>query len=128
MNRFIVVTCLALAACVSAAPPEAKSVDANGEVTLRPGDQFFLEEDMPLQLVNVAEDSRCPTDTTCIWAGEIKILLDGVKGFMRPAYLRQGDSTTIDKYQVTLVRVEPQPVSTAKIAREDYRVTLRVAH
>lgn len=29
-----------------------------------------------MKFVKVIEDSRCPTDTNCIWAGELKILIE----------------------------------------------------
>ena len=119
---------VALTACSSAPPPDTKKVDSNGEVTLTPGESVQLQESMIVQLVNVVEDSRCPTDVTCVWAGEVKVLLEGSKEVMAPTYLRVGDSARIGAHEVTLVRVEPQPVSTAKIARQDYRATLRVAH
>ena len=56
-----------------------------------------------------------------------QLLLDGIKGVFRPSYLLEGGSISVDKYQVTLVRVEPQPVSTAKIARAEYRATFKVS-
>ena len=128
MHRLVLFACLTLAGCAAAAPPpNAKKFDANGEVTLAPGERVLLEKNIPLHLINVVEDSRCPQDTTCVWAGEVKILLDGIKGVFRPSYLLEGGSISVDKYQVTLVRVEPQPVSTAKIARAEYRATFKVS-
>ncbi|MES1262803.1 MAG: hypothetical protein ABUL69_00500 [Peristeroidobacter soli] len=128
MIRPMLFTCIALAGCASPLPPDAKTVDANGEVTLAPGERVFLDKTVPVRFLSVVEDSRCPQDATCIWAGQVTILIDGVEGHMRPTDLREGSSISVDQYQVTLVRVEPQPVSTAKIARENYRATLRVAH
>lgn len=128
MNRLILFTCFALAGCASPLPPDAKKFDASGEVILARGERVYLDNKVPVRFLSVVEDSRCPKDTTCVWAGQVTILIDGVKGHMRPTDLREGASMSIDQYQVTLVRVEPQPVSTAKIAPQDYRVTLRVAH
>ncbi|MES1263172.1 MAG: hypothetical protein ABUL69_02370 [Peristeroidobacter soli] len=124
----VALTSLALAACAAAPPPDLKKVGPDGEVTLAMGERVLLDKNTVVKLVNVVEDSRCPVDTTCIWAGEVKILLEGSMKDRKPTYLREGGSTLVDNYQVTLVRVEPQPVSTAKIAPKDYRATLRVAH
>src|SRR5690349_16705472 len=127
MIRIVPLACLALTACAWAPPPDAKKLDANGEVTLAPGERVFIKK-VQVSIHSVDQYSRCPQDTTCIWAGQVTILIDGVKGHMRPTDLREGVTMSVDEYKVTLVRVEPQPVSTAKIARENYRATLRVTH
>src|SRR6478736_5113896 len=105
MNRTVMFTCLALAGCAWVPPPDSKKLDANGEVTLALGERIYLEKNLPLHVMNVDSDSRCPKDTTCIWAGEVRVLLDGIKGVVQPTYLEEGDIISVDKYQVTLVRV-----------------------
>ena len=128
IRRAALLASFVLASCASEPPVDAKRVDSRGEVTLAPGESVVLQEKMMVRLVNVVEASRCPVDTTCVWAGEVKVLLEGSKEVMAPTYLRAGDSTRIGTHQVTVVRVEPQPVSTAKIARQDYRATLKIDH
>jgi hypothetical protein len=106
-----------------------KKLGPGGEVTLAPGESVSEHDgELRVRFINVVEDSRCPVDTTCIWAGEVKALVEGNLKSAPPTPLREGETMLVGKHKVTLVRVEPKPVSTAKIAREDYRVTLRVAH
>jgi hypothetical protein len=40
--------------------------------------------------------------------------------------LLESGSAATGAYRVTLVRVEPQPTSTARIAAQDYRATLKI--
>jgi hypothetical protein len=83
---------------------------------------------MEVRFVAVTEDSRCPRDVTCIWAGEVKVqleILETAKAASQVEVL-EGGSTVAGEYRVTLVRVEPQPMSTARIAPQDYRATLKM--
>ena len=83
---------------------------------------------MKVRFVAVTEDSRCPRDVTCIWAGEVKVQLEIQQASKAASQveLLEGGSTVAGEYRVTLVRVEPQPTSTAKIAPQDYRATLKI--
>lgn len=38
--------------------------------------ETVLFEDTSIVLKRVIEDSRCPSDVTCIWAGQAKVLVD----------------------------------------------------
>jgi hypothetical protein len=121
--------CLALAGCGAARPQEIKAVDLGAEVTLAPGTTASVKAaGMSVRFVGVTEDSRCPRDVTCIWAGEVKILLEIHESgkAASPMDILEGGSAAAGAYRVTLVRVEPQPTSTARIAAQDYRATLKI--
>ena len=81
----------------------------------------------------VAEDSRCPEDVTCVWAGNAKVVLS-VNRSGRP-----GGATTINLnsglnpkhiayqgYDIKLVGVKPPRNSKTKIGKGDYVITLVV--
>jgi len=123
-----ILTCLALAGCGTAPAGNAQAVDAGAEVTLAPGATASLNAaKMQVLFVSVIEDSRCPRDVTCIWAGEVKLLLEiqSAQASLPIEILERGDAIAAG-FRVTLVRVEPQPTSTAKIAPQDYRATLKI--
>jgi hypothetical protein len=119
--------CLALTGCVAAA--SGKPAVLGAEFTLAPG-EFAPIEGSPLgvRFVSVTEDSRCPSDTTCVWAGEVKAQVEVREGSNQPKVveLGLGGETSVGDHRVTLVRVEPQPTSTARIAAQLYRATLKV--
>jgi hypothetical protein len=124
-----ILVCLALASCGTAPAEESRSVDLGVEVTLGPGAAASVKSTpMKVRFIAVTEDSRCPRDVTCIWAGEVKAQIEILESG-QPATkveLLLGGSTVANACRVTLVRVEPQPASTAKIASQDYRATLKI--
>jgi hypothetical protein len=120
--------CFALTGCSAARPEEAKSVNLGVKVTLAPGASVSSKSgEVKVRFVAVTEDSRCPRDVTCVWAGEVKVQLEiQVAKVASQAEMLEGGSTVAGAYRVTLVKVEPQPVSTVKIAPQDYRATLAI--
>ncbi len=61
---------LALAGCTTApAPPPSNET---GTVTARLGEEVRLGT-LRIRPVAVLEDSRCPVDVTCVWAGRIRV-------------------------------------------------------
>lgn len=120
--------CLALAGCGAAPAGKSRAVDPGAEFTLAPGATASVKSaGFKVRFVAVSEDSRCPRDTTCVWAGEVKAQIDIVRiSETLQVEIAEGDSTIAGDYRVTLVRVEPVPVSAAKIAPQGYRATLRM--
>ena len=121
--------CLALAGCMTAPGQDSQTIVPGEEVTLAPGDTGTVKNTgIRVRFVAVTEDSRCPSDTTCVQAGEVKVQLEllGTSDFAVPMELLQGGSTVAGNGRVTLVRVEPQPTSAARIAPGDYRATLKI--
>ena len=64
---------------------------------------------MKVRFVAVTEDSRCPRDVTCIWAGEVKVQLEIQESSKAASKVEilEGASTVAGAYRVTVVRVEP---------------------
>ena len=122
-------TCLALAGCGASPSQETQAVDLGAEVTLAHGATASVSgTGLKVRFVAVTEDSRCPRDTTCVWAGEVRVQLEILESSKDASQveLREGEHTDAGACRVTLVRVEPQPVSTARIAQQDYRATLKL--
>jgi len=79
----------------------------------------------PLQVVS---DSRCPTDVTCIWAGEILVEIKLEKdGVVKIVELKEGGNASIGESTVTFVSVLPEKNSTVSIQAKDYKFTFKVA-
>ena len=129
MNRLAaILACLTLAACSAAPSQETLVVENDVPFTLAPGGAAAVKSTLAnVRFVSVTEDSRCPRDTTCVWAGEVKVLFELGDAKPTRVELREGESSALGQDRLILVGVEPQPVSTARITPQDYRVTLKLS-
>ena len=118
------------AACGSSSPTKPETFDVGEEFTLAPGASGAARDgSFEVRFVGVTEDSRCPSDAQCIWAGEVKLTLALKAGGneVPEREVKEAESTTLAGRKLTVVRVLPYPVSTKRIAPDDYRATFRVA-
>lgn len=73
-------------------------------------------------------DSRCPSDVICIWAGkaDVKIQVESpVSGIITlSTYDNQAD--TVGNYSFKLIDILPYPISTKTIKLDEYDVTLKI--
>lgn len=116
-------------------------VTAAGRVPAVPlGQDFVLEVGQTvlvegagfgITFVAVTEDSRCPVDVTCVWAGnatvELKVSMsDTVDTTVTLNTDLEPRATTIGRHELRLVALAPVPRSDVRIAPGDYTATLRV--
>jgi|GEM_PF-402835 len=94
---------------------------------------YLSPADIIFRFVNVTEDSRCPSDVQCIWAGQVSILVEYSRAStgeeLGSFTLTLGSSNVnasaaIEGYLVKLARVDPYPVSTVQIHPSEYVSTL----
>lgn len=104
--------------------------------TLRAGRQVTLKgEKLRIRFAAVTEDSRCPADVKCVWAGNAAVRVDVTTSGRSEESLTlntgRGSSFASDAkyqgYKVKLVDLSPYPRSDRKIAAGDYVVTLLVS-
>jgi hypothetical protein len=118
----------ALAACGrgGAATELEGSLDAPSQ--LAAGQSMVLAaEKLAVQFTGIATDSRCPTDVTCVWAGEVVARLAiRSSGKSTQHEIKETESATVDRYTVTVLQVLPARTSSQPIAAADYRVTLKI--
>ena len=78
--------------------------------------------------LEVTEDSRCPVDVQCIWAGTVKVKVNVSKPSGNfTEILELGKFLTTGTELVTLVAVSPSPKAGESIAPADYRLVFRVS-
>jgi hypothetical protein len=75
MKRVTLIACgLLLAGTGCAGVQTAAVVEPGASFTLAPGETAAVRgTDARLTFKRVTEDSRCPVDVTCVWAGDAKI-------------------------------------------------------
>jgi hypothetical protein len=127
---------LLLAACASGGGngPTSPTPGLNEEFTLAPGQSAAVNgTNVRLTFDRVSEDSRCPTDVTCVWEGDAVVVLKvkvDAEETTREVHTQGGEprlrKAPVGNYVVTLVRLEPAPRSTSTIEPSAYRATLLV--
>lgn len=78
--------------------------------------------------LEVLEDSRCPADVQCVWAGTVRIraLLSSGLG-EAPQVFELNQPITTEVEIVTLVGVQPEPRSEEELEPGDYRFIFEIA-
>ncbi|MBI3651194.1 MAG: hypothetical protein HY231_09130 [Acidobacteria bacterium] len=108
-----------------------KEVSLGEEFTIQAGEQVLVKDaNLKLTFSGVPEDSRCPVDVACVWAGNAKLNL-ALKSAKKK--LTTTINTTLEPrelafkgYTIKLVRVNPPRKSGMPIAPDDYEATLVV--
>ena len=90
---------------------------------------YDQDADLSLRFVRVSEDSRCPEDVDCVWAGEAVVALAATSGRGEPRELELrlgGDAVAHAGVAIRLVSLDPPRRSDREIEPGSYRATLRV--
>jgi len=118
-----------VAGCGPTAPPQ--SAPGSDRLTLAPGQTSAVPgERLRLKFDEVLSDSRCPSDVTCIQAGEAVVAVTAIDadGTRQRHEMHTSGATSIvhGALTISLEGLEPRPVSSRPTRPTDYRVTLRV--
>lgn len=123
---------------VQAIAPNVRCADPSGtgsnEVKLVFGEKTMSSwSDLKLTLIDVTEDSRCPIDVTCVWAGRatavIKAEMYGAELGRVSVTLGDGDNSNlapVDNYTIELIELEPFPLSTKEISMDEYMARVAI--
>lgn len=127
---------VALAACGDPAGPElgpdTSLVPASTEMTLKMGEELPVGGSVvAIQFGRVLEDSRCPVDVVCVWAGNAVVEL-GIRMGMGPTFplqintMLEPRSAEWNGLVVTVLELLPAPRASVPTKPEDYSVKIRV--
>lgn len=130
----IVVLCFTFQSSAFGSPVPIILTGDESSLDLKIGETVDINSNFQVTLVNILDDSRCPSDVTCIWEGtvsaEINIMKDGESRgtYVIPIGLADGmESQLIDDFYVMLYDVTPYPVSTKQIESSEYVATLIIS-
>lgn len=85
---------------------------------------------LKIKFLGVTEDSRCPTDVQCVWAGnaKMKFRITGERGtkdyIFNSTVGHRGDQVGV--WAVSVDTLSPEPHSKRKIAANAYTVKLQI--
>lgn len=86
---------------------------------------------LKIKFVKLVEDSRCPTDANCIWAGsaKIQIKVTGKRGASKTFEINTGiapQTATFEGYEIKLTDLTPKPATNIRINPEGYTASFEV--
>ncbi len=133
--RRLLGACLAIAGAVALAGcTSVTAVQPDGTFTLQVGDRARVNNgDFVIHFVEVPQDSRCPVDVVCVWAGDAVVRLDLTSsGWTRQRDLHTNSSVGSvsiehDGHVVELIDLTPAPRANQPIGQGDYTARLRVS-
>lgn len=98
------------------------------EIVLAYGQNYAVPGEALLITFQDVVDSRCPSDATCIWAGNGQAVLSLVIGrteIVRSVNTFEGPRTTrFGNFEIEMKALNPYPRADTVIRKEDYIVTL----
>ena len=124
LAALLVLAALGLSACATTSA-RSPLTDAS-DVAL--GQQAYADGPI-IQPVAVLEDSRCPMNARCIWAGRVRVKMMWIRGNgeKQPFEITLGESTPIADGSITLESVRPDKMTNVELKPEDYRFSFRFA-
>lgn len=102
---------------------------------LRPNQTASESNNIDVKFLNVTDDSRCPSDVTCIWQGKTTVTVNVVKSgqnvgnFSLTSGLGDKNATVqiLDGYFLQITKIEPYPKSGSTISLSDYVATFELS-
>ena len=118
--------------CGSAEPLAAK-LGTPVELALMRQSACFSDANLWVRVDSIPQDSRCPIDAVCVWAGDAVtwITVGNTANATKQSFaLHTGiapKEALFQEFQIQLVDVAPLPRSGGRIAMGDYKVRLVVS-
>jgi len=116
MKAAALLVAFALAGCATVPPAHAGPTAGLGGVAYTNG--------LKVRPLAVIEDSRCPINAVCVWAGRLVLRTEVTGGSWRQTRdLELGKGQQVADGTLTLVAAEPSKVASAETDRRAYRFT-----
>lgn len=94
----------------------------------------LLADGLTIEFSAVLEDSRCPRQVDCVWAGQARLVIDVWLTGVEPTTFELNTNPasnqaviSYDEYQIQLQSLDPYPETVEKIRLEEYRATFEVS-
>jgi len=103
----------------------------NQPFSLRIGESArFPDANLTVTFRAVSEDSRCPLDVVCVWAGNGQVVLEvRLSTSVRTVVLNtttQPHEVSVGSYRLALEELTPVPESQSRIPPSEYTATLKL--
>ncbi len=96
---------------------------------------LIKSENLTIKFTDVTEDSRCPKDAACIWAGQVTVLAKvskegkalGNYSLTRMPGAGVPAAIAFDRYVISLAGIDPYPEKERIIGKAEYAATFVVS-
>ncbi len=104
--------------------------DDSTTVSLNYKESIFINDEFSISFDGVNNDSRCPIDVVCVWAGNAEVVLkirnkNFEKNFILNSYLYPR-TIVYDQYEIELTKVLPERKSQIELMQSDYSIHLKI--
>jgi len=117
---------------LSYASADYRTVFFDKDFTLSIGESVKVESGLGfIKFIKVLEDSRCPVNVTCVWAGNVKTEFEILDSDRKKTsiFLNTGiqpNKLSLPGYTLQLISVFPPKVEGVAITPEEYQVKLSI--
>jgi hypothetical protein len=124
LAALLLTTALTLSAC--AAVRDRTPLPDASNVAL--GERAYADGPI-VEPVAVLEDSRCPMNARCVWAGRVRVQMIWWRGNgeKQPFEVTLGEATPLADGSITLESVRPDRMTNVELKPADYRFSFRFA-
>lgn len=130
MKNILYFACLFLL-MVAAKCEKGPTFELDQSFELKPGNAVDCncKDKLNIQFASIKEDSRCPKNVNCVWAGQVitTLSVNGESVELTLGGKDKGKSThAVNGHTIQLQKVSPYPEGSQKIEAADYVVELIV--
>lgn len=123
--KILLISLILLVSCTFAAAKDPE------QLLLKTGQQKTAKTGrITIKFLELIEDSRCPTDVNCVWAGiaRIKVQLSkGGKTAIVELNTQNEKATVFQGHTVTLKDLQPRQSTTSKYSPSAYAATITIS-
>ena len=123
---FLALIVISFISCEKETDPDSFSFGLENDFKIN-GEYHSVDNSLKFKITEI-NDSRCPSDVVCIWAGKTDVKIEVESPVTGTIVLSTYDNPvdTVGNFSFKIIDVLPYPISTKTIQLEDYNVTLKI--
>jgi len=123
---FLALIAISFISCEKETVPDSFSFGLENDFKIN-GEYHSVDNSLKFKITEI-NDSRCPSDVVCIWAGKTDVKIEVESPVTGTIVLSTYDNPvdTVGNFSFKIIDVLPYPISTKTIQLEDYNVTLKI--